>query len=445
LRWRADAPQPAIVRFVLLSMLLHATIVILFGTSHGGGAGRGEGMLDVLDVTFRRQPSPPEVGLRSGSGAETATGRDLLQRAEPPTAVAPTRREPIPVVEPAKTGEPATAKPAPAALQPDQASPEALPPMPPPAAEPLPRIDLHAPQEVDRPLLPPLIAPPAIERLAPPPKPSDLAAPPDIAPRAIPLVPAAPIERLTAPAVPPELAPPIEVAPLPVPVPPTAPVPAAAPIERLAAPPTPKSLAPPVEVPPREAAIVPAPIERVIVPRIDRELAPAPSLAVPSPLVPPVTPSETAPAQVERIAPPASARPAPAASEAAVPAPNARTAPEAGSAPATAAKPPRLRLGPSPDEDIFKPRRDVAPAGEGGAPGLDMEAARQRAREIASETTSTRGILAALPPPPERQSKEGHALEKAIKPDCRTAYAGMGLLAVPVLVASTIGDAGCRW
>jgi hypothetical protein len=107
LRWRADATQPAIVRFVLLSMLLHATIVILFGTSHGGGAGRGEGMLDVLDVTFRRQPSPPEVGLRSGSGAETATGRDLLQRAEPPTAVAPTRREPIPVVEPAKTGEPA--------------------------------------------------------------------------------------------------------------------------------------------------------------------------------------------------------------------------------------------------------------------------------------------------------------------------------------------------
>ena len=74
-----------------------------------------------------------------------------------------------------------------------------------------------------------------------------------------------------------------------------------------------------------------------------------------------------------------------------------------------------------------------------------MEAARQRAREIASETTSTRGILPALPPPPERQSKESHALEKAVKPDCRTAYAGMGLLAVPVLVASTIGDGGCRW
>jgi hypothetical protein len=91
---------------------------------------------------------------------------------------------------------------------------------------------------------------------------------------------------------------------------------------------------------------------------------------------------------------------------------------------------------------MFKPRRDVAaPPGESGAPRIDMETARQRAREIASEATSTRGILPALPPPPERLSKESHALEKAVKPDCRTAYAGMGLLAVPVLVASSIASA----
>jgi hypothetical protein len=68
-RGRADASPPAIVRFVLLSMLLHATIVILFGTSHGGGAGRGQRMLDVLDVTFRRLPSLPEAGLHAGPGA----------------------------------------------------------------------------------------------------------------------------------------------------------------------------------------------------------------------------------------------------------------------------------------------------------------------------------------------------------------------------------------
>jgi len=37
-------------------------------------------------------------------------------------------------------------------------------------------------------------------------------------------------------------------------------------------------------------------------------------------------------------------------------------------------------------------------------------------------------------------------MEKAAKPDCRTAYAGMGLLAVPALVAAAVSDdAGCRW
>ena len=404
------------MRFVLLSMLLHATIVILFGTSHGGGAGRGEGMLDVLDVTFRRQPVP-EAGLLPGPGAATAPGRALLPPTAPQTTVAPTRSNPMP--EPARSGEPT--------------SPEAVAPLPQPAVEPLPRIDLRAPQEVDKPLVPPLIAPPAVERLVPPPSPADLVAPPDIAPPAIPQVPAAPIERLSAPAVQHELAPP------------PAPVPAVPPIERLAAPAAPKSVAPPIEVPLREAPILPAPIDRLAVPRVDRELAPAPSLVAPGPPVA-ALPAETAPAQVERTAPPVAAKPAPAASEGAIPAPDARTAPGAPSAPATAAPPPRLRLGsPGPDEDMFKPRRDVAAPGEDGVPRIDMDAARQRAREIASESTSTRGILPALPPPPERQSKESHALEKAVKPDCRTAYAGLGLLAVPVLVASTIGDAGCRW
>lgn len=421
-------------------MLLHATVVILFGTSHGGGAGRGEGMLDVLDVTFRRQPSLAEAGLRSGLSAETTTGRDLL-RADSQTTAAPARSEPMPIIEPAKTAEPI---PGPAAPEADQAPPEAVPPQPQLAVEPLPRIDMRAPQEVDKPLLPPLIAPPAIEQLAPPPNPAELAAPPDTAPGALPLVPAAPIERLAAPPVQHELAPPVELAP--APVPPAAAAAPAAPIERLAVPEAPKPLAPPVEVPLREAVTVPAPISRLAAPKIDRELAPAPNVVAPSSsLAPPAMPSETAPSPFERIAAPASTRPAPA-SEGAVPAPDARTAPAARSAPATAGQPPRLRLGtPGPDEDIFKPRRDVAAPGEDGAPRIDMEGARQRAREIASETTSTRGILPALPPPPERQSKESHALEKAIKPDCRTAYAGMGLLAVPVLVASAIGDAGCRW
>jgi hypothetical protein len=410
------------VRFVLLSMLLHATIVILFGTSHGGGAGRGEAMLDVLDVTLRREPSLPDAGLLAGPGSETATGRALL------------RPQPMPAIEPAKTSEPAPI--APARPESGQTQPEAAPPLPPAAAEPLPRIDLRAPEEVDKPLIAP-VAPPTIERLAPPPNPPALAAPLDIAPPVIRLAPAAPIERLSAPAIQHDLAPPIEFAPRPVPAPP---VPAPAPIERLPVPAAPKAVAPPIEVPPSEAPMVPPSIDRLTAPRIDQELAPSPNLVAPNPSVAPLAaPAGAVPSQAERAAPPTVAKPA---SEVAGP----TAVPGAGAAPA-AAEPPRLRLGsPGPDEDIFKPRRDVAaPPGESGAPRIDMEAARQRAREIASETTSTRGILPALPPPPERLSKEGNALEKAIKPDCRTAYAGMGLLAVPVLVASTISDGGCRW
>jgi hypothetical protein len=417
------------VRFVLLSMLLHATIVILFGTSHGGGAGRGDAMLDVLDVTLRREPSLP--GLLAGPGAETATGRALLQRPEPQLApVVPGRSEPMPAIEPAKTSEPPPIEPATPAI--GQTQPEAAPPMPPAAAEPLPRIDLRAPQEVDKALIAP-VAPPTIERLAPPANPPVLAAPLDIAPPVIPLPPTAPIERLSAPAIKRELASPIELTPAP-------PAPTPAPIERLAAPAAPKAVAPPVEVPPSEAPVVPAPIDRLTAPRIDQELAPSPNLVAPNPSVAPLAaPAGAAPSQPERAAPPASAQPA---AEVAVPA-----VPGARAAPGTTSQQPRLRLGaPGPDEDIFKPRRDVAaPPGESGTPRIDMEAARQRAREIASETTSTRGILPALPPPPERLSKESHALEKAVKPDCRTAYAGMGLLAVPVLVASTIGDGSCRW
>ncbi len=371
-RLRTDAPSPAFLRFVLLSMLLHATIVILFGTSHGTGAGRGEGALDVLDVTLRRQPAMPDAVLRTAPDAEPAAGQALPPRAdEHPPRVAPPRNEAAPAIEPAKTREPVPLEP----LLPRTQRPVEPDTVPPPillqAIEPMPRIDSRPVLEMDKSPMPPLmapppIAPPPIERLALPPTPPPLAAPMELAPRAAPLVPAAPIERLAAPPLQRELAAPVELAP------------------------------------PREAPVVPAPLDRLTVPRIENELAPAPSLVAPSPSAAPVA--------------------------------------------APAAQLPRLQLGaPAADEDIFKPRRDAAAPGDSGSTHIDMDAARQRAREIASEATSARGILPALPPPPERKSKESTALEKAVKPDCRTAYAGMGLLAVPVLVASTIGDGGCRW
>ncbi|TMH18328.1 MAG: hypothetical protein E6H64_13945 [Betaproteobacteria bacterium] len=110
---------------------------------------------------------------------------------------------------------------------------------------------------------------------------------------------------------------------------------------------------------------------------------------------------------------------------------------------------PPSRLGtPDADEEIFRPRRDVgAPPSE--APRIDLDAARKKAaREIVREGSGSRGVftIPSPPPPPEKKSKEAMAMEKAIKPDCRTAYANMGLLAVPVLVASAIAaDGSCRW
>jgi hypothetical protein len=50
-----------------------------------------------------------------------------------------------------------------------------------------------------------------------------------------------------------------------------------------------------------------------------------------------------------------------------------------------------------------------------------------------------------VPPPPDKKSKLAEGMEKAVKPDCRTAYADLGLLAVPPLVVSSIGNGPCRW
>ena len=148
---------------------------------------------------------------------------------------------------------------------------------------------------------------------------------------------------------------------------------------------------------------------------------------------PRAAPSETAPPPAERVAPER--------------APETRPAARTDAAPAES--PPRLRFGaPEPDEDMFKPRRDVVtPPGEpGGAPRIDLDEAKKRsARAVLREGSGSRGLLSVVPPPPERDAKDARPLEKAIKPDCRTAYANMGLLAAVPLVASAIGDGGCRW
>jgi hypothetical protein len=224
------------------------------------------------------------------------------------------------------------------------------------------------------------------------------------------------------------MAPPVALPPREVPQLPSAPV------EGLAPTPSEREIAPPVELPAREAPQLPsAPMERIAPRAIERELEPgAPAILRPAPAAPA---SESGPAPATRPAPGAGVSASPA------------QAPARQEA-APAEELPRLRFGaPQPDEDMFKPRREVVtpPSKPGELPHIDREAARQRAREIASGGGSRGVINLPLPVPPEKKSKEARALEKAARPDCRTEYADLGLLAVPALLANAITDSGCKW
>jgi hypothetical protein len=79
-------------------------------------------------------------------------------------------------------------------------------------------------------------------------------------------------------------------------------------------------------------------------------------------------------------------------------------------------------------------------------PSLDVESIRARAGQMTREGTGNRAVLPfPMPPQPARKSKEEIALEKARKPDCRTAYKDLGLLAVIPLVANEFGEGSCKW
>jgi hypothetical protein len=145
---------------------------------------------------------------------------------------------------------------------------------------------------------------------------------------------------------------------------------------------------------------------------------PAPAAAVTSAL--PVTTSATAPVS----APPSAAQPVatlPGSSK--LPASPGIGAPDAGT-----------RLG----HDVA-----TAPSLPASAPRLNLELVRPRGGAISAQ--GSRGLLSMVPHPPEGKTKLADDLEKAAKPDCRTAYGGMGLLAVVPLALDAARDKGCRW
>jgi hypothetical protein len=79
------------------------------------------------------------------------------------------------------------------------------------------------------------------------------------------------------------------------------------------------------------------------------------------------------------------------------------------------------------------------------APRLNLELVRPRGGELSRRGTA--GVLPLLPRPPEKppKSKLAEELDKAARPDCRTAYSGMGLAATVPLVRDAIRGDGCQW
>ena len=89
------------------------------------------------------------------------------------------------------------------------------------------------------------------------------------------------------------------------------------------------------------------------------------------------------------------------------------------------------------------------PADSGSAsvsPSIDLEAARAIARQTVRSQpaplarTEQNGTDAAEP-----ETVLGRKIQRAANPDCRTSYAGAGLLAIPLLLKDAVSDGGCKW
>jgi len=89
------------------------------------------------------------------------------------------------------------------------------------------------------------------------------------------------------------------------------------------------------------------------------------------------------------------------------------------------------------------------PAGSAAAsdavPAFDMGAARKTARLIEKHRKDGLVALPKPDPPLQRDDRLGRAIERARRPDCKSAYSGIGLLAVIPLAKDTLTGTGCKW
>jgi hypothetical protein len=171
--------------------------------------------------------------------------------------------------------------------------------------------------------------------------------------------------------------------------------------------------------------------------------------------VQPTAPAAAAPAEPASVRPAAPARPV----TRPVTRPALRPHPRAD-APASASAAAPARASETPD--VITSRRTNAPdlfavpqaapsepsTGPDGGPIVDLDAARREARRIAREGSRNLVSLPARKPvtdPNEGRPADVDPLEKARRSDCKSAYAGLGLLAVIPLAKDAITGTGCKW
>lgn len=413
-----------IEQYWVLALLLHAWVVLMFGTLQGGTAKPGEGVWGSLTVALVGLPGQGESSTNAQSDgalapqAQAREGRaeaglpdaavaapELPEAAEPAAAPTPPAdlaesaapNEPEPALQP-PAPPPLMDPPPPAAATAAQPEPVAVAPVP--EAVPLPPVPQAAePSEAAAMLAASVVALAVPQRgeallAAAPPRPvTELAQP---GPR-VPASMRAPAPAASAPAVvmaeakPPAPAPAVVVTPAPTPVPAPTPAPAPVVMRQLAAeavPATPRG-------PAFSAALAP--------------VRPAPR-----------PPEVQTLAAADRVG--AARRPV------------VQGQPEAATAAAPAAS--GAAMG-----DVSAPVHATAPAVPASGARLILELPRGGA--MASQ--GVRGVVPVVPPPPERKSKLGEALDKAAKTDCREAYQKNGLLAVVPLVVDAVRDKGCQW
>ena len=83
----------------------------------------------------------------------------------------------------------------------------------------------------------------------------------------------------------------------------------------------------------------------------------------------------------------------------------------------------------------------------GAPPPIDLEAAFRIAREVGREWESMSALTTQSPRFTSRELylKNHLGVTRAPPPDCNTAYAGMGFIAIPLLLKDAITGSGCEW